>query len=240
MNVPILDADGMGRAFPRIIQYLPLMDEKEPTKPAAMASWSGKVIPFDVSTPLEMETAMRSAVMELGGAAAVSLPPLRPNSAFVAGSITRAWQIGDQILAARKAKQDPVAALAGSGGRFLFQGIINDVAHGGGEGGFTAGHADVRGSDGAVRVHFQNENLVVQAKSASGELQKVLATAPDLICVLDRDTARPIFVDELAYGLRVAIVVLPCDKQYHAEAALSKVSPRAFGHDFDPVLLQSN
>ena len=86
---------------------------------------------------------------------------------------------------------------------------------------------------------MKNENVMV-SEGHSAALGKVLATVPDLIVVMERDTGRPLYVDELAYGQRVAVVVLPCDVQYRSGAAAAAVSPSSFNvvDVAEPVLLE--
>ena len=129
-------------------------------------------------------------------------------------------------------------------GKFLCNGNVVDVQRGGAEGGFTRGTCELRVADGdaselksdsRVTVHFQNENSMV-----IDENNNVLATVPDLICLLARDTGRPVYVDEIAYGQRLSLIVLPADPHYTApeSAALKATSPEAFGFaDQKPVLL---
>jgi uncharacterized protein len=40
---------------------------------------------------------------------------------------------------------------------------------------------------------------------------RVLASVPDLIIVLDSDSAEPITTEEIHYGFRVSVVAAPCD-----------------------------
>jgi len=51
-----------------------------------------------------------------------------------------------------------------------------------------------------------------------------------LITLLDADTARPILTEEMRFGIRVAIVVLPAHPHYRSAEALKDVGPQAFGY----------
>ena len=61
------------------------------------------------------------------------------------------------------------------------------------------------------------------------------ATTPDLIAVLDSETAQPITTEALRYGMRVAVIAIPCAPQWRASQALALVHPRYFGYDVDYV-----
>ena len=58
---------------------------------------------------------------------------------------------------------------------------------------------------------------------------------PDLIAVLDSETGEPITTEALRYGMRVAVIAIPCAPQWREPAALELVHPRTFGYDVDYV-----
>jgi DUF917 family protein len=66
---------------------------------------------------------------------------------------------------------------------------------------------------------------------------QVLASTPDLICMVDLETGEPITAEQVRYGLRVAVLGLPCVPQWRTAAAIQLVGPRAFGYevDYQPV-----
>ena len=76
-------------------------------------------------------------------------------------------------------------------------------------------------------VEFQNENL---SATIDGE---ILATVPDLICLVDTDTFVSVPTDALKYGKRVIVVGLPCFDMWRTSAGLELVGPRYFGIDTD-------
>ena len=82
-------------------------------------------------------------------------------------------------------------------------------------------------------VEFQNENLTA---TVEGE---IVATTPDLICLVDVETFTPVTTDALKYGKRVLVVGLPCYPLWRTEAGLALVGPRYFGVDTDYIPLKS-
>ena len=82
-------------------------------------------------------------------------------------------------------------------------------------------------------IEFQNEYLIARA---DGEYA---ATTPDLIAVVDSETAQPITTEALRYGMRVAVIAIPCAPQWRAPAALALVHPRYFGYDVDYVPVEA-
>ena len=100
--------------------------------------------------------------------------------------------------------------------------------------GFVRGSVVVEGlGDDAgrlLRLEMQNENLVAL------EQGKVLASVPDLITVLDSETADAIATERVRYGQRVTVIAhARAHPVWRTERGLQAAGPRAFGYDFDYV-----
>ncbi len=54
---------------------------------------------------------------------------------------------------------------------------------------------------------------------------------PDLICILDTDSGRPITTEEQRYGLRVTVIVLAPSPMLTTRRALQLVGPKAFHYE---------
>ena len=66
----------------------------------------------------------------------------------------------------------------------------------------------------------------------------VLATVPDLISLVDENTAQPITAEEVRYGLRVAVIAMPCFPLWTTPQGLATVGPAVFGYqdcDYSPI-----
>ncbi|MFN8593196.1 MAG: DUF917 domain-containing protein [Thermomicrobiales bacterium] len=231
-GVPVVDGDGMGRAFPEL-QMDTFSIYGVPPTPGTLSDPRGHVVIFDkVSDPLTLERYARAVTIQMGGAAGYAFPPMtgaEVRRTAIPGTVTLAIAIGDAVRTARNQLKNPVdAALAVTGGRRLFQGKIIDV-----ErrllGGFARGLVRIEGSGEdagkAVRIDFQNENLIV--RSTDGQ---ILAVVPDLICLVDEDTAEPITTEILRYGLRVVVLGIPAPEMLKTPEALVVVGPAAFGY----------
>ena len=66
-----------------------------------------------------------------------------------------------------------------------------------------------------MRIDFQNENLI--ARTDDGE---ILAVVPDLICLVDEDSAEPITTEIVRYGLRVVVLGIPAPEMLKTQEAL--------------------
>jgi DUF917 family protein len=80
-----------------------------------------------------------------------------------------------------------------------------------------------------MRIEIQNENLI------AWDGDEPVVTVPDLISLIDHETAKPILTEALAYGQRLDVIAMPCAPEWHQEGMLDLVGPRAFGYDIDYV-----
>jgi DUF917 family protein len=58
---------------------------------------------------------------------------------------------------------------------------------------------------------------------------QVLATVPDLICILDVSTGEAIGIEEYRYGVKVVIIVMAPHPVWTKERGLNTAGPKAFG-----------
>jgi DUF917 family protein len=179
LGLPVVDADGMGRAFPEV-QMVTATIYGIPATPMALADEKGNVVLLDRTVDNRWtERFARSITVDMGSTALVAqyaLSGQQLKQAMVPGTLRLATELGALVREARARHDDPVAAIVERlSGRRLFTGKITDVARRT-VAGFTRGQASIEGLDadaGAELVlEFQNEFLVARR----GE--DVLASAP--------------------------------------------------------------
>ena len=83
-----------------------------------------------------------------------------------------------------------------------------------------------------LRLNIKNEFL----RAKIGE--QTIASVPDLITVLDFETAAPINAERLRYGQRVTVLGIGCPAYYRTAQALAVVAPRCFGFDQDYIEIE--
>lgn len=236
-GLPVVDCDGMGRAFPEM-QMTTFSIYGHRSTPSVMCDLHGNVVLFQhAASELWHERMARACVVSQGGASTLASAPM--TGAFlkkysIPHSYTQAVSLGRAVLKARREHADPVAAIcAQENGRQVFSGKIVDLERHL-RGGFVIGEAKLAGIDAfngdSASVMIQNENLVF---SRNGEVE---VSVPDLIIVLDVDSGNAITTEMLRYGQRVAIVALPCHSLLRSAVALEVVGPKAFG--FDDVIFR--
>ena len=235
LGIPMVDADGMGRAFPELQMVTPTMYGIAAT-PMAIADDKGNSALINAVSNRWTETMARTVTIDMGSTALIALYPMtgrQLKEAMVPGTLTKAEQIGRAIREARVLHRDPIETVAEvTGGVVIFRGKVTDVQRRT-EGGFARGEATFAGTGddegNRLSLHFQNENLVA---SRDGE---IVVSVPDLITVLDAETGHPITTEGLRYGFRVVILGIPCYEKWRTPAGLALVGPRYFGYDVDYV-----
>jgi DUF917 family protein len=230
LGLPVLDADGMGRAFPEM-QQLSMHVAGISPNPCVMTDERGNTLVIETIGGRWIERIVRAVAVEFGARACSTeylLTVEQAREATVPGTITLARRIGELL---HGAQSDPVGELlAELGGYRLVQGKVVDVERRT-TGGFVRGSAFIEGlADDAgrsLRIEIQNENLVALEEG------RILASVPDIITVLDGESGAAITTERLRYGQRVSVVALRCHPIWRSERGLSTAGPRAFGYDFD-------
>ena len=239
LGLPLVDCDGMGRAFPEL-QMVTFTIGGGSATPMAMVDEKGNSCIFRTVTNKWTEEMARAVTMACGGSVSVSLYAMEGKfmkEYGVRGIVTRSEILGSAIRRVKEVtgKTPEEAFLEITEGCKLFRGKISDVLREV-RNGFNFGKVvlDGIGDDKgrSAHVEFQNENL---AAVVDGTL---LATTPDLICLVDTETFTPVPTDALKYGKRVLVVGLKCFPLWRTEAGLQLVGPRYFGLDTDYIPLE--
>ena len=235
-NIPVINGDSMGRAFPELqmnslsikgIKATPLVVVDEHLNHAIIESGDNKTA----------EELTRALAIRMGLRVFIACFPMRGRdvkNAAIPGTMGIALEIGRAIRAGRRAG-DALTHLFNclksqdyyNRPKILFDGKIVEIQRETSQG-FSRGVCELTGLHDAARtaiIHFQNENLVVKVAD------KITAVVPDLICILDRETCEPILTPTLRYGQRVMVIGLNAPPQLCTPAGLAAFGPRCFGID---------
>ena len=235
LGLPMVDCDGMGRAFPELQMVTHTIFGIGAT-PMAMSDERGNTVLMETINNNWTETFARSITVNMGAMAMIALYAATVSQlkeAAIPNTMSRALEIGKVIREARVKEDNPVDTVREAVGGFLvFKGKIGDVERRT-EGGFAKGDAHLTGIDEyegqKLQLSFQNEHLAVRI---DGEFK---VTVPDLIALLDVDTGEPITTEGMRYGFRVAVIAFPCADKWRTEKGLELVGPRYFGYDTDYI-----
>lgn len=240
LGLPIVDGDGMGRAFPEL-QMVSFSIFGQRLAPMVMCDENGDTVIIESNDNQRVEKLARPVVVPMGGAAIVALCPMSGSAVktcAIRGTLGLAVGIGRSIGAARGAQRDPFDALfhylRGTEYyrhcKLLFDGKIVDLKRETLRG-WAIGHVVLEDLAGRERltITFRNEYLRAQREG------RTVAIVPDLIAILDRETAEPITTENLKYGQRVKVIGASVPPIMRSERALKVWGPRAFGFD-EPFL----
>ncbi|MCK2212459.1 DUF917 domain-containing protein [Actinomadura sp. ATCC 31491] len=231
LGLPLLDADGMGRAFPEV-QMVSMYVAGLPADLVIMSDVQGNVVTIRPVDGLWSERLARAVCVAAGSSALMAdyvLTAAGARGAVIEGTVTRALEIGR----ATEGAADPLRALQDRlGAARLVTGKLTDVERRT-TGGFVRGTATIEGTGEdrgrTLVLELQNENLVAV------EDGRPLAMVPDLITVVDTETAAAIQTEGLRYGQRVTVLAWPCDPLWRTPKGLGTAGPRAFGYELDYV-----
>lgn len=238
MGVPIIDGDGMGRAFPEL-QMVTYHLHGVTSSPMAITDEKGNMSILNTINNKWSENLARALTVEQGGSVMIGIYPMegrQVKACAIDGVMTFSQEIGKAIRESSSHETPPVEQLLGKiNGYELFRGKISDVRRETKEG-FNFGTVKIDGIESCkgetCQVEFQNENLIAKRGD------RVVATTPDLICMVDLENIIPITTDALKYGSRVLVIGLKCDDQWRTDKGIETVGPRYFGYDMDYIPIE--
>lgn len=235
LDIPVVDADCMGRAFPALQMTTPnIYGTFETTQIVISNGLTHQIL----SAPnlFELEQKARPVVVEMGCAVSIALTQMT-------GAQVKKWTIKDTLStlqrmgkAIRTTSQQPfnirlealnkiLADTDYQKAELLSEGKINGIRRTE-SGGFSLGGFTIMNLQDKeiIEVGFQNENLIVRKKSNKQNLAQV----PDLITIVDKNTFQSISCEDLRYGQEVGILKMNAPKMMRSEEAMKVVGPGAF------------
>ncbi len=238
MELPIVDADGMGRAFPEL-QMVTYHLDGITASPMVITDEKGNMEVLETISNKWAEDLARVATITMGGSVIIniySMTGAQVKKSAVTGILTYSEKIGSIIGKAIQTGCNPLGELLElTKGYLLFKGKITDVLRET-RAGFNFGKAVMQGLEedkgSSFEMEFQNENLIARKDG------QVVASVPDLICCVDLESSIPITTEALKYGRRVAVLGLPCDPKWRTPKGIETVGPRYFKYDIDYVPIE--
>lgn len=239
-DLPVVDGDGMGRAFPELQMDTFFIYGQQANYAALTDERGNQVVYQNIDTPKRLEDLARSVTIDMGGRSGYAFPVM--DGTFVseyciADTVSLARELGRRVHQARRGDTLPVETVCTLlNAQSLFTGKIVDVFRRNRDG-FAKGEIELAALEGndTLTIEFQNEFLIAQ----TGD-DEIRLTVPDLICIVDKDTAEPISTGSLRYGQRVTVLGVPAPELLTTDAALEVIGPGAFGYDTPYVPLYSD
>jgi uncharacterized protein len=229
LQVPVIDGDLMGRAFPRISQTT-LAVAGHGATPLALVSGAGDCVVIPASSAGSAERLVAACTLAMGGAAALALYPATAGVLAALGvraSLTTCLRLGRDYLACREA--GPAGLVQRLGGRLICEGRVDEIRPRLGQ---APGSLTLSGRAGGsvVRVDYLDEFLAVTVDG------RTAAVTPDIIVALDPSGRKPLRCDQIQAGQTLVVFTL---RPLHAWPASARavVGPVGFRLELDPVPL---
>ncbi|WP_157220196.1 DUF917 domain-containing protein [Flavisphingomonas formosensis] len=242
-GVPVVDADGIGRAVPQLEMTTFSIYGVKAT-PCLLMDDAGNIVTVDAVNDRTAEDLCRSIVTAMGSMAFSAIYPMtgkQVRECAVLGTLSQALGIGQAIRKGRDEDGNPfdrlLAYLNGHDGRvarILFDGKVCDVVHETRDGwhwGLVT-LQDLRNDSDRFTIEIRNEFIIARHNGAPATM------VPDLISVLDRESAEPLTAEMLTYGQRVKVLGFSADPMLRRPESLEVLGPRLFGLDCDFVPLE--
>jgi uncharacterized protein len=238
-GIPVIDGDGMGRAFPHL-EMTTFSVYGCSACPSVLMDDAGNVVHVQTTTDRIAEDVVRAICASLGSMIYGSFYPMSGKQAkqlAVHDTISHTLEIGRRIRAARELQSDPIRDLLEfldqpteqRHARELFSGRIVDVRHETRDG-WHWGEALInsgRGDTPEFSIEIQNEYLIARHEG------RTVTLVPDLIAVLDAESAEPLTAEMLSYGQRVTVIGYSAAPIMRRAESLKVFGPRMFGINED-------
>ncbi|CAG9988708.1 unnamed protein product [Clonostachys byssicola] len=253
LDIPAIDGDWMGRAYPVSWQTTPVVFEKKAMMvPTCISDGNGRIILMThAPTELDAERALRAALSQMGSHVGCAKGPVSGKNTkkwVVENTMSLSWRIGRAVTLSRCANtidtvaESIIAEVGGSeSARVLAKGKIIGVerivkmGHTYGEAIIElAASQDDNGIISAstkerVIIPFKNENIYAKKIDANGK-EEFLAVVPDLVCVIDAQNGEALGTQEYRYGLPVVVIgITASDKWTSTARGIEIGGPKGFG-----------
>ncbi|MDR0599633.1 MAG: DUF917 domain-containing protein [Treponema sp.] len=227
----IADADPAGRSVPEL-QHSTFFLHGVPITPMAVAdAWGNTAIFTAAASDERAEAWARALAVASGNSVGVLDHPAQVKNIrgkVIEGAISYALEIGKALREAKEQGLNPVDAVtAAGGGKTIFSGVVSAFEWEF-SGGFTLGTVELEGrgthAGHTCTIWFKNEFLISWLDG------KIHATAPELICLMDR-AGNSILTPFVEKGSELTVFVLPAPKAWTTPRGLEVFGPKHFGYD---------
>ncbi|KAL3462464.1 hypothetical protein BJX64DRAFT_288366 [Aspergillus heterothallicus] len=258
---PIVDGDFMGRANPMCWQTTLTVHRPGEFVPCAIDDGAGRTVLMTAAPRDEdVDGPLRGALAAMGSLVGLAPRPTTGEAAVKHGvlrSVSLAWRIGRAMARAEAERRSARAAdaivreLGGEGSaRVLFRGKVaavdrtlrNGLSVGvlrivsssvQDEEGGNGDEVPALTTGGELKIPFINENILAEHVAEDGTTS-VLATVPDLIALIDRDTGRAVGVPEYRYGCHVVVLGIACSPRWtETPRGIEVGGPKGYGYSLE-------
>ncbi|MFW5898539.1 MAG: DUF917 domain-containing protein [Candidatus Saliniplasma sp.] len=219
-GIPVIDADGAGRAIPEL-QQTTFNIYGIPMCPAALADDKGDWVIVDVRDEYMMEDLSRAITTEFGGQAGLvwhMMSGREMKEVVIPEALSIAEDVGRTLRESVEKGKDPVSEVVKlvDGYEFI-RGTVSAKSVETKKS-FDYGEVIVKGSGGHegsdLRVLYKNENMLAWKK------EELVAMVPDRICWLTVD-GEPLTNADIKKGMEVACIGIEAHEMWTTDKALN-------------------
>lgn len=231
LGIPLVDGDyAGGRALPEISQMLPSLYGINFCPLMSVDAFDNQVyIQKAVNGTMEERLGKLSAgaSYSLAGQAGMLQPYAKIKASIFPGSLSRSLLLGKAIREAAEAGNPMIPNIVEHAkARFLLTGtVIETTAQE--INGYYIGEQTIQGNGDQIKIWFKNEYLQLWKND------EPFVSSPDLICVVDYPSGKPLLNTQIKKGDNVAIFAIPAPPELLTPNVLQKLSPRYFDFAFD-------
>lgn len=234
-GLPLVDCDAMGRAFPEF-QMTTYHAFGAQASPFIMCADNGHCEKLLHDSNVEIEKVARVTMTKMGGSVAAASFPMRASllqEVAIPHTLLLCKRLGQAVLAAgsdihwvfANLSQVLQNSIYGKPHKLIEGKVVDVQRHL--QNGFLQGELLVEGIGYHHSEHVEIQFLSEYLLAKQGE--RILATVPDILCVLDADSGLPVMIEELETHMKVWVIAIPCPLLLRHPKMLDVVGPWNFG-----------
>ena len=238
LDIPVIDADFVGRSVPEATQMLPAIYGLDLCPTASADAFGNETMIYQTINRHLTERIgkfLASASFGLIGQATLLHPKKQLKPYMIPGTLSKALAVGKALrINGRNSQEIEKNIFDLIGSKKIFSGVISEFI-GYEKEGYYVGDIVIEGQDeyknSKLKIWFKNENHIAWLND------KVHLTSPDLISMTDKLSNIPYVNNQLQNGLHVTVYGTPSSNVWYKEEALQAQCPRYYGFDFDPCFM---
>lgn len=234
-GLPLIDADGMGRAFPKLQMTTCHIYGQQGT-PFALVNYEGRDELFMNKDNFMLELNTRKALIKFGGVgffAGFAMEGRVAKECLIPGTLSFALRIGEVLQ--RGSYEEIRGGLLEVTRNSLYGQAIELFIGSVGEleqfEGLKLRSIRLKGLKHFKTCQFsvlvQDENVFAYRNN------KLVAMVPDLIVFLEYNSGRPLNNTEVKPGMEIAVIGVPCPTILRTRRALNVVGPQSFEYNME-------
>jgi DUF917 family protein len=233
-GLPVIDGDGMGRAFPELYMTTFHLNKVSITPLALKTHYAETVLTESPNVLMTTESA-KEFTLKNGGYAHIACNGINGRkliTSMIPGTLNLIYRLGS-VISKEEMKEEQLKQImlifensVYGRPKLIIEGVISDVNRLF-QKELLIGHFNVSGrlsfAGRSAQLNFQNEFLSVR------EDQDTICTTPDLILVLGAESLMPYSVSEIQEGVQVIVLAIPAPNILRTTDMLQSVGPQHFG-----------